>query len=172
MYNYSDELYHYGVKGMKWGVRKSNTVISPKSISNKVKKARSLLDNAEKYQGMANTALQSSKGHRLLSAEAQNAGNIRKARMHERKSNDLLKTFEKLEEKSISMVGDFLKTKASALYDSTKIKDGAKHVESLAGLNISSINIDAYETKFKKDKRFVEGYNVEHQHLQSLTNRR
>ena len=57
------ELYHYGVKGQKWGVRRA------------VKKANKYLNNVEKYQGKANTALQASKGHKLLSTKAKNRAN-------------------------------------------------------------------------------------------------
>lgn len=45
-YRYSDELYHYGVKGMKWGVRKKQDHKSGRT-SNKKKD-----ENKEKQKGL------------------------------------------------------------------------------------------------------------------------
>lgn len=37
-YNYSDELYHHGIKGMKWGVRRSRAQLGYSSSPRKTKK--------------------------------------------------------------------------------------------------------------------------------------
>ena len=50
MYQYPDYLYHFGVKGMKWGVRRAEKkrARDKTSIQNKVKFAKSYLDNSER----------------------------------------------------------------------------------------------------------------------------
>ena len=37
-YNYSDELYHHGIKGMKWGIRRSRAQLGYSSSPRKTKK--------------------------------------------------------------------------------------------------------------------------------------
>lgn len=54
-YRYSDELYHYGVKGMKWGVRKKQDHKSGRT-SNKKKD-----ENKEKQKGLTDKQKESYK---------------------------------------------------------------------------------------------------------------
>ena len=60
----TNELYHHGVKGMKWGVRrKRGTVVSnskkppKKSVTNKAIKRQQRLNNMRKAVAIANTAV-------------------------------------------------------------------------------------------------------------------
>ena len=150
------ELYHHGVKGQKWGVRRA------------VKKANKYLNNVEKYQGKANTALQASKGHKLLSTKAKNSANKSGEQKHDRKSKQLMSEYEKYERLSQRYMTNFLKTKASAMYDSTKIDKGSKYIESLYGLNVRQDNIDKYEKYYKKNSRYSEGYETERKNLERI----
>ena len=160
------ELYHYGVKGMKWGVRRAR---NKKSLINKVSKTHKFKDDVERYQGRANTALQAAKGHQLLSTKARNTGDKNSERVHNRKSVRLLsesETYERMSEKAMS---NFLKSKASALYGSAKVKDGKRYVDSLVGLTISKDNVNKYETRYGQNRRYAEGYKTERQHVEDLT---
>lgn len=151
-----NELYHYGVLGMKWGVRRA------------VKKANKYLNNVEKYQGKANASLQASKGHRILATKAKSSNNKFSEQNHNRKSKQLLSDSEIYERVSQKYMSKFLKQKASAMYNSTKIEKGSKYIESLYGLNIRQDNIDKYEKRYKNNSRYSEGYEAEHQHLKQL----
>lgn len=53
-YNYTNELYHYGVKGMKWGVRKK--YYSAATAANLTKKKRAYYDANKAYNRSFNNA--------------------------------------------------------------------------------------------------------------------
>ena len=136
-----------------------------------VKKANKYLNSVEKYQGKANTALQASKGHKILATKAKNSANKIGEQKHNRKSKQLLSEYEKYERLSQKYMSDFLKTKASAMYDSAKIEKGSKFIKSLYGLNIRQGNIDKYEKQYKTNSRYSEGYEAERRHLEQLQNK-
>ena len=173
-YNHASELYHFGVKGMKWGVRRyqnpdgSITATGKKRFTDKVTRTHALADKVEKHQGRANAALQASKGHKILATKAKNRADKIGEQKHNRKSKRLLSEYEKYERLSQKYMTDFLKTKVSAMYDSTKIKNGSKYIESIAGLNIRQGNIDKYENQYKTKSRYSEGYEAERRHLEQL----
>lgn len=75
------------------------------------------------------------------------------------------------ENRSKEAMSGFLKTKVSALHDSIKIKNGRNYVESIIGRNISLDNIRKYETKYRNNRRYLEGYEAERNHVKTLIDR-
>ena len=53
-YNYSDELYHYGVKGMRWGHRKASRVSTDGSAKRAYDMAKEKLRDAKARKQIAN----------------------------------------------------------------------------------------------------------------------
>lgn len=56
-YYTTDELYHYGVKGMKWGVRRATRTLSRSSIS--YEKGVSAVKSLEKHRAKSTAKLNS-----------------------------------------------------------------------------------------------------------------
>ena len=61
-YNYTNELYHHGVKGMKWGVRKQNKISKNRNkakqeFDSHLKKNNGYIKNTKRYQEMPITRM-------------------------------------------------------------------------------------------------------------------
>lgn len=66
MINYNDKLYHHGVKGMRWGVRKSKRKISEDAKEAKKLKKKHVDELSTKELKDLNTRQQEEKKHREL----------------------------------------------------------------------------------------------------------
>ena len=90
--NYSSELYHYGVLGMKWGVRRGNTAKAYAKASKKLTKLDKKVDKAEalarKRRGQADAAAASffSTNRSIAKAEMRSKKASAKAAIRNRKA--------------------------------------------------------------------------------------
>lgn len=99
--NYSSELYHYGVLGMKWGIRRGNTAQAYAKASKKLTKLNKKVDKAEalarKRKGQADVVASSifatKKGMAKADMRAKKAS--AKAAVRNRKAERWYKSMEK-----------------------------------------------------------------------------
>lgn len=99
--NYSSELYHYGVLGMKWGIRRGNTARAYEKASKKLTKLDRKVDKAEalarKRRGQADAAAASvfSTRKSMTKAETRSKKASAKAAIRNRKAERWYKSMEK-----------------------------------------------------------------------------
>ena len=98
---YSSELYHYGVLGMKWGIRRGNTTKAYTKASKKLTKLDKKVDKAEalarKRRGQVDAAAASffSTKRRIDKAETRSKKASAKAALRNRKAERWYKSMEK-----------------------------------------------------------------------------
>ena len=98
---YSSELYHYGVLGMKWGIRRGNTTKAYAKASKKLTKLDKKVDKAEalarKRKGQADAAAASffSTKKGMAKAETRAKKASAKAAIRNRKAERWYKSMEK-----------------------------------------------------------------------------
>ena len=98
---YSSELYHYGVLGMKWGIRRGNTTKAYAKASKKLTKLDKKVDKAEalarKGRGQVDAAAASffSTKRHIDKAETRSKKASAKAALRNRKAERWYKSMEK-----------------------------------------------------------------------------
>ena len=98
---YSSELYHYGVLGMKWGIRRGNATKAYTKASKKLTKLDKKVDKAEalarKRRGQVDAAAASffSTKRRIDKAETRSKKASAKAALRNRKAERWYKSMEK-----------------------------------------------------------------------------
>ena len=72
-YNYSNELYHYGIKGMKWGVRRNRTTIGNRYHTRAAKSVQKDADSLRKhgYKAEADAVQKVADKHRQKASDSQ-----------------------------------------------------------------------------------------------------
>ena len=136
-YTYQDELYHYGIKGMKWGVRRAaeqlgHTVKSIKSVydSHKAKKrAKKEAAKAKKRSKITNP--------KKLTTEELNA-RIKRLQL-EKDYNDLVKDTNRTR-KGKNFVMDILESSGKNLFTQVANHYGAKALNEAIGEDVIFAN--------------------------------
>lgn len=136
-YTYQDELYHYGIKGMKWGVRRTaeqlgHTVKSVKSVydSHKAKKrAKKEAAKAKKRSKITNP--------KKLTTEELNA-RIKRLQL-EKDYNDLVKDTNRTR-KGKNFVMDILESSGKNLFTQVANHYGAKALNEAIGEDVIFAN--------------------------------
>ena len=119
-YNYSDELYHYGVLGMKWGVRKDKTkgglrkrkstpvhddykkAHSGKSVkSMSDSELRSVNNRLQMERQYSDLTRKTSKGKKVVNALIKTAGTIAAAEA-------AYKTYNRIGKQAVDALGDWV----------------------------------------------------------------
>ena len=136
-YTYQDELYHYGIKGMKWGVKRTaeqlgHTVKSVKSVydSHKAKKrAKKEAAKAKKRSKITNP--------KKLTTEELNA-RIKRLQL-EKDYNDLVKDTNRTR-KGKNFVMDILESSGKNLFTQVTNHYGAKALNKVIGEDVIFAN--------------------------------
>ena len=136
-YTYQDELYHYGIKGMKWGVRRTaeqlgHTIKSVKSVydSHKAKKrAKKEAAKAKKRSKITNP--------KKLTTEELNA-RIKRLQL-EKDYNDLVKDTNRTR-KGKNFVMDILESSGKNLFTQVTNHYGAKALNKVIGEDVIFAN--------------------------------
>lgn len=136
MDNYNNELYHYGVKGMKWGVRKKNQ----QGVTNHQRRKHYNKD------GSLNTA------GRIQKAQDRYATDVTKSLKKYSKERATAKTKYKSSEKTKADKKQYKKAKMSANKKLVKnyLNDGKRYKENVK----KSYNKGLQDSKFVSDKAF------------------
>lgn len=146
-YNYTSELYHYGVLGMKWGVRRyqhkdgSLTLLGRRRIRKMVKMREEYNKYAQEFNNIKNASgntgqEQSSKPKTVKDmSDEELASSIRRLQM-EKQFAELTKAPEVKKGKTFtSQLMDGLKTKAASELSDFAAKQGRTLVENMLGIN-------------------------------------
>ena len=159
-YTYQDELYHYGIKGMKWGVRRTAAqlghVIKDKSKKGyqTVKKASDIRKASKRAEEAAKIARQRAKitNPKKLTTEELNA-RIKRLQL-EKDYNDLVKNTDRLR-KGKEFVSSILESSGKNLFTQVANHYGAKGLNKLINETVKETDDDGKITEVLKEVIFA-----------------